>query len=73
MYLFLIFIIVEFTDVVKTEVNMAATKIAKIIHAAATTIIRMAEAAAEDIIKVTITNKARDILVSIVVLLVMEI
>ena len=52
---------------------MAATKIAKIIHAAATTIIRMAEAAAEDIIKVTITNKARDILVSIVVLLVMEI
>ena len=71
--MFLIFFIVEFTDVVKTEVNMAATKIAIIIHAAATTIIRMAEAAAEDIIKVTITNKARDILVSIVVLLVMEI
>ena len=52
---------------------MAATKIVKKIHVAVTTIIRMAEAAAEDIIKVTITNKARDILVSIVVLLVMEI
>ena len=68
--------LLNFLDVAKTEVA-TTMKIVKITLAAATTIIiRMAEAAEDTTIKVIITNSkaaSKDILVSIVDLLVMEI